>query len=234
MYTVVGKGRTGGVRILCNFMQNWYKLVGIYEGVACIFMKSLPLRRMIEHREKDIEEAFSHVLTTKIRVKLDVETSHHPSPKIDLDRLWKQVLLFVRPPTTQALLKQHGRLVSFYDNTACISLKNSSLLRMLDNRKQEISKAFVHVLDAEIEVKINVENYWYWRRVYHDCLDKTMKDKKHPWCADEIYREKIGSLLPVSSWLVDWVKERNHSKSTLYSWLSSVENKEKNEKIISA
>jgi DNA polymerase-3 subunit gamma/tau len=87
------------------------------------------------------------------------ETNYSPAnsaSETDLDRVWEQVLSRVRPPSTQALLRQQGSLVIFSNNTAYVKMRSQPLLNMVKDKVANIEAAFLQVFNRQITVKMGL------------------------------------------------------------------------------
>ncbi|MCY7384767.1 MAG: DNA polymerase III subunit gamma/tau, partial [Microcoleus sp. CAN_BIN18] len=89
------------------------------------------------------------------------ETHYSPTnsaDEIDLDRVWEQVLDRVRPHGTQSLLRQHGQLVIFSNDSAYVKISSQPLLKMVKDKVANIEEAFVQVFNRQVTVKVGVTN----------------------------------------------------------------------------
>jgi DNA polymerase-3 subunit gamma/tau len=89
------------------------------------------------------------------------QTNYSPTnsgDEIDLNRVWEQVLDRVRPHSTQSLLRQHGQLVIFSNDTAYVKIKSQPLLNMLKDKVANIEEAFLQVFHRRVTVKVGVTN----------------------------------------------------------------------------
>ncbi|MEG5138903.1 MULTISPECIES: DNA polymerase III subunit gamma/tau [unclassified Microcoleus] len=78
--------------------------------------------------------------------------------EIDLDRVWEQVLDRVRPNGTQSLLRQHGQLVIFSNDSAYVKISSQPLLKMVKDKVANLEEAFVQVFNRQVTVKVGVTN----------------------------------------------------------------------------
>ena len=78
--------------------------------------------------------------------------------EIDLNRVWEQVLDRVRPHGTQSLLRQHGQLVIFSNNTAHVKISSQPLLNMVKDKVPNIEEAFLQVFNRRVTVKVGLTN----------------------------------------------------------------------------
>ncbi|MEG3954728.1 DNA polymerase III subunit gamma/tau [Microcoleus sp. herbarium2] len=78
--------------------------------------------------------------------------------EIDLNLVWEQVLDRVRPPGTQSLLRQHGQLVIFSNDTAYVKIKSQPLLDMVKDKVANIGEAFLQVFNRRVTVKLGLTN----------------------------------------------------------------------------
>ena len=89
------------------------------------------------------------------------QTNYSPTnsgDEIDLNRVWEQVLERVRPHSTQSLLRQHGQLVIFSNDTAYVKIKSQPLLNMLKDKVANIEEAFLQVFHRRVTVKVGLTN----------------------------------------------------------------------------
>jgi DNA polymerase-3 subunit gamma/tau len=88
------------------------------------------------------------------------QTNYSPTnsgDEIDLNRVWEQVLDRVRP-STQSLLRQHGQLVFFSNDTAYVKIKSQPLLDMVKRKVPNIEEAFLQVFHRRVTVKVGLTN----------------------------------------------------------------------------
>jgi len=78
--------------------------------------------------------------------------------EIDLDRVWEQVLDRVRPPGTQSLLRQHGQLLIFSNDSAYVKISSQPLLKMVKDKVANLEEAFVQIFNRQVTVKLGVAN----------------------------------------------------------------------------
>ncbi|MEG4998692.1 DNA polymerase III subunit gamma/tau [Microcoleus sp. B4-D4] len=89
------------------------------------------------------------------------QTNYAPTnsaDEIDLDRVWEQVLDRVRPNGTQSLLRQHGQLVIFSNDSAYVKISSQPLLKMVKDKVANLEEAFVQVFNRQVTVKVGVSN----------------------------------------------------------------------------
>jgi DNA polymerase-3 subunit gamma/tau len=89
------------------------------------------------------------------------QTNYSPTnsgDEIDLNRVWEQVLDRVRPHSTQSLLRQHGQLVIFSNDTAYVKIKSQPLLDMVKDKVANIEEAFLQVFHRRVTVKVGLTN----------------------------------------------------------------------------
>jgi hypothetical protein len=89
------------------------------------------------------------------------QTNYSPTnsgDEIDLNRVWEQVLDRVRPHSTQSLLRQHGQLVIFSNDTAYVKIKSQKLLDMVKGKVANIEEAFLQVFNRRVTVKVGLTN----------------------------------------------------------------------------
>ncbi|NQE34984.1 DNA polymerase III subunit gamma/tau [Microcoleus asticus] len=89
------------------------------------------------------------------------QTTYSPTnsaDEIDLNRVWEQILDRVRPHGTQSLLRQHGQLVIFSNDTAHVKISSQPLLNMVKDKVANIEEAFVQVFNRRVTVKVGLTN----------------------------------------------------------------------------
>ncbi len=89
------------------------------------------------------------------------QTNYSPTnsgSEIDLDKVWLQVLDRVRPHGTQSLLRQHGQLVMFSNDTAYVKISSPPLLNMVKDKVPNIEEAFLQVFNRRVTVKVVLTN----------------------------------------------------------------------------
>ena len=74
---------------------------------------------------------------------------------IDLEpeEIWKQVIPFLYPPTTKALLKQQCRLVDFDTKKAVVEFSSKRLCKLLQPQIKNVEEAFLAAFQKRIKVK---------------------------------------------------------------------------------
>ncbi len=89
------------------------------------------------------------------------QTNYSPTnsaDEMDLNRVWEQVLDRVRPFSTQVLLRQHGNLVIFTNNTAYVKIRAPKLLNTAKDKVANIEEAFLQVFNRQVIVKVGLTN----------------------------------------------------------------------------
>ena len=89
------------------------------------------------------------------------QTNYSPTnsgDEIDLNRVWEQVLAQVQPFSTQVLLRQHGNLVIFTNNTAYVKIRAPKLLNTAKDKVANIEEAFLKVFNRQVTVKVGLTN----------------------------------------------------------------------------
>jgi DNA polymerase-3 subunit gamma/tau len=74
----------------------------------------------------------------------------------DLGNIWQQVLPQVKPFGTQVLFRQHGRLLAFDSNSACIGIRSQPLLKMAQDKVSNLEAAFQQVFSHPVKVRLEV------------------------------------------------------------------------------
>ncbi len=79
------------------------------------------------------------------------------SGQSDLEQIWQRVVGTIQPFSTQVLLRQNGKLTSFRDGVARVSMPNQALLKHLNPQKvANIEAAFSQVFNYQVKVKVEV------------------------------------------------------------------------------
>lgn len=89
------------------------------------------------------------------------QTNYSPTnsaDEIDLNRVWEQILDRVRPHGTQSLLRQHGQLVIFSNDTAHVKISSQPLLNMVKDKVANIEEAFLQIFNRRVTVKVGLTN----------------------------------------------------------------------------
>jgi DNA polymerase-3 subunit gamma/tau len=89
------------------------------------------------------------------------QTNYSPTnsaDEIDLNRVWEQVLAQVQPFSTQVLLRQHGNLVIFTNNTAYVKIRAPKLLNTAKDKVANIQEAFLKVFNRQVTVTVGLTN----------------------------------------------------------------------------
>jgi DNA polymerase-3 subunit gamma/tau len=76
----------------------------------------------------------------------------------DLNNIWQQVLPQVKPFGTQEMFRQHGRLLSFDANSACVGIRSQPLLKMAQDKVSNLEVAFQQVFSHPVKVRLEVGN----------------------------------------------------------------------------
>ncbi|WP_413161115.1 DNA polymerase III subunit gamma/tau [Capilliphycus salinus ALCB114379] len=74
----------------------------------------------------------------------------------DLEEIWRRVLEEVKPSATQALLRQHGRLLSINTEVADIGFPSQALYNMAKGKIPHMEAAFQRVFNHPIKVRLEV------------------------------------------------------------------------------
>ncbi|NET33932.1 MAG: DNA polymerase III subunit gamma/tau [Cyanothece sp. SIO1E1] len=79
-----------------------------------------------------------------------------PAAEFDLAQVWQKVIDCLRPPGTQALLRQQARLTQFDGQKAQISISSQPLFKLAKNRLPNVEAAFEQVFQAKVTVTLEV------------------------------------------------------------------------------
>lgn len=74
----------------------------------------------------------------------------------DLDEIWQLLLAQVQPMATQALLRQHGRLLTLNTESACVGIRSQKLLKIAQDKVPNIEAAFEKVFHHRVKVRLEV------------------------------------------------------------------------------
>ena len=77
-------------------------------------------------------------------------------PTVNLGQVWRDVLQHLRPPGTQALLEQHGQLLSLEGTRAKVGVVSAPLMKMAEQRVKNLEAAFEAALNAQVSVGFQV------------------------------------------------------------------------------
>ena len=77
-------------------------------------------------------------------------------PGSDIEQIWQQVLAQIQQRSTQALLRQHGKLVALNANLARIQIRSQPLLEMVKKGLPSVKTAFERVLNGEVRVSLEL------------------------------------------------------------------------------
>lgn len=73
-----------------------------------------------------------------------------------LDQTWKQIVAALRPPGTQALLRQQGCLLAFDGKHAQVGISSQPLIRMAQAKLVNIETAFEQVFGTKVTISLEV------------------------------------------------------------------------------
>ncbi|ERT09896.1 DNA polymerase III, subunit gamma and tau [Lyngbya aestuarii BL J] len=74
----------------------------------------------------------------------------------DLEDIWRRVLEELQPPATQALFRQHGRLLGMDTQVAYIGVPTQKLLKIAQGRISNVEAAFKQLFKHSIKVRLEV------------------------------------------------------------------------------
>jgi hypothetical protein len=78
------------------------------------------------------------------------------SPEGNPEQIWQFILGNIQMPFTQGLLREHGKLIAYDGQLACIAIKTEPLLKIAHEKLPEIKAAFEKTLNKKVEVKLEV------------------------------------------------------------------------------
>lgn len=79
------------------------------------------------------------------------------SNNYSLENLWEQILSAIGQLATQALMKQHGCLISHHGNAVRIGLKSYPLLKIAQAKISSLEVACQKVFNTKIQVNLEVK-----------------------------------------------------------------------------
>lgn len=82
--------------------------------------------------------------------------THSPASDLNLAQLWQQGIQLVQFPGTQALLSQHGQLLSCSDREIRIGLPSPGLLKLTQKYQDKIEVAFQQALGKAVKVRLEI------------------------------------------------------------------------------
>jgi DNA polymerase III subunit gamma/tau len=74
---------------------------------------------------------------------------------LDLAQIWQQLLGHLNRPS-QALLSEHGQLISFKGREAQIGIRNGSLARIAQSKLPDVESAFLKVFNRKVGVSLQI------------------------------------------------------------------------------
>lgn len=83
-----------------------------------------------------------------------VEPAAAPA-ELDLAQIWQQLLTHLNRPS-QALLSEHGQLISFKGREAQIGIRNGSLARIAQSKLPDVESAFLKVFNRKVGVSLQI------------------------------------------------------------------------------
>jgi len=119
-----------------------------------------PVKSSVEPQEI-VETSEKESATTSIQAEPETtatnDSSRVPTVVNDEAEIWSQVLERLSLPS-QALFKQHCRLISIKGNTAQVGVKNQKLLALAKNKKRQhdLEQALTGLLQKKITVSLQV------------------------------------------------------------------------------
>jgi hypothetical protein len=81
----------------------------------------------------------------------DQPQTRAPNPPVNTD-VWERILNAIEPKTTQAILRQHGKLMSLEDTVAYISISSEALLKLVQTKLRQVEAAFAKVCARLVKV----------------------------------------------------------------------------------
>lgn len=78
------------------------------------------------------------------------------APQFEIEQIWQQVIAQIQPPSTQALVNQHCRLLAFDETMARVVISSQPLLKLAQSKLSNIEAAFVKVFNRKVKVQIEV------------------------------------------------------------------------------
>jgi hypothetical protein len=78
------------------------------------------------------------------------------SPEGNPEQIWQIILSNIQMSFTQGLLREHGKLISYDGQIACIALKTEPLLKLAQDKLPEIKAAFEKTVNKTVIVKLEV------------------------------------------------------------------------------
>ncbi|MBE7381561.1 MAG: DNA polymerase III subunit gamma/tau [Leptolyngbya sp. SIO1E4] len=78
------------------------------------------------------------------------------TPAADLPQIWAQVMAYLQPLGTRALMQQQGHLLSYDGQSARIGIKSKPLFKMAQGRVSNIETAFQQLFNQPVKVTLEV------------------------------------------------------------------------------
>lgn len=110
----------------------------------------------LRHLEIAIQTLTTSISTPNGKADIQALSISQPPPPFDLQQLWQRVLSHLTPPGTQALLRQHSRLLEFDGKKARIGISSNALFRVNQRWLPKIEEAFCKTCQQAIKVSLEV------------------------------------------------------------------------------
>ncbi|MBD1935184.1 MULTISPECIES: hypothetical protein [Cyanophyceae] len=73
-----------------------------------------------------------------------------------LDLIWKGVILHISVRATKALMSQHGKLIAFSNEEACVKVRSLPILNLAIQKLPDVEAAFLKAFGYSIKVNLVV------------------------------------------------------------------------------
>ena len=113
---------------------------------------TLPVAPQTISTPKQIAQSSPNQLVDKIEQLTPAVTNN----AVDNQEIWQKVVSCLKPPTTQALLKQRCSLISFDGVSAIVGIGSANLQKLHQGKIPNIEAAFAQVCQRKVKVQLEV------------------------------------------------------------------------------
>jgi DNA polymerase III subunit gamma/tau len=123
-----------------------------------------PLEYLQKTNDLEVTTAQQEDETVKVKITHNQEIPVKPNLpatatnqiELNLEAIWQQVIACLQPPTTQALLRQHGHLISIEATQAIVGISSAKLRGISQGKIPNIEVAFEKICQRKIKVHLEV------------------------------------------------------------------------------
>lgn len=82
----------------------------------------------------------------------------------ELSAIWQQLMTHLHP-LSQALLNQHGRLLTLEEHQAQVGIRSQNLAKIAQSKLPDVETAFINVLNRKVKVNLRVMTAEEWQAI---------------------------------------------------------------------